>query len=550
MDIELFNDILKVVEPINQNIARGLAVKELKNVEKYMDKVWKSAAVSFPPNLYYESYRRCTPEEINSFLLRRYDSKTFYELSETDTFFVMYKFRYSDPYSGVDKNFHVVIRLPFVGKANTMRIMGTKYTIMSVAADPVFSASKTDYFLSLNKRNEKFYRFTYNFACRGIRHSASVVWSNMHGVEGGNRSKKKNVSVITANKNSRKRGIDRCPIALYLFCRLGLTESFKRFDAEVKVLEDESQAEKLEAQGWHICKSSKSVTSTVRGTKTKSKTITNDLILAVKKDVLDTQLKCLIASFFFITDGFAQKVKAQYVDEPRQWQVILGYTVFTEDKYKEGLMIQRIEQYLKSLDGYIDIISKESLEEIGVYVDNIYDLFIYIIKNIQSALLHSNPITMYNKKITVTPYLMSDIVAGINMFVFNLNKIKPNLLSYTTIVDVLKQNVKMDTIIQGIEKHREIVLVNSSCDVTIYEHTAKIILQSQITGKNSKNIQSSIEDKNIDVSVAEFGSYRTHTKKEPTGRSVMNLFVNISPNGMIIRNERLRPLLDETDSLL
>ena len=550
MDKQLFNDILETVEKINPDIAEGLAVKELKNVEQYIDKVWKSAATSFPPNLYYDGYKRYTPEETNNLLLKRYDSKTYYELARTDTFIVQYKLLYKDPYSGTDKRLHCDIRLPFVGKGNMMKIMGITYTVMPIAADPVFSASRNDLFVSLNKRNEKFFRFTYNYTCDSIKHSATVVWANMLP---DNSRKKKTASKRTVspipNMSSKNRGkIDCCPLAIYLFANFGLTKTFEKFGVEIKVL-TEDKLDTLELGKWRICRSVTNEFTAVRGT-VNNNLVRNPLILALKTDKLTVSQKCLVAAFFYVTDYFPNKILPEYVDDERQWPIILGHIIFSDDKYGEGLMIQRIKNHLSSLNGYIDIVTKENLDEVGVEVETIYDLFIYIIENIQTALLFSNPVTMYNKKFMALPYLMKDVVKSINTFAFHLNRIKPNSLSYTTIQEALKNNIKMDRVIQGPDKHRGTILVASSCDTIVYEHTAKVILQSQIRDRNSNNIQSSMEDKNIDVSVAEVCSYGNHSKKEPTGRGILNLYVNIMPNGMVKRNERLAPLLTEIDAKL
>ena len=546
LDKKLFDDILETVEKINPDIAEGLAGKELKNVEKYIDKVWKSAAASFPPNLFYDGYRRYTPEEVNNLLLKRYDSKTYYELAKTSTFIIQYNFIYKDLYSGTDKKLHCDIRLPYVGKGNIMKIMGINYTVMPIAADPVFSATKNDLFVSLNKRNEKFYRFTYNFICDDLKQSATVVWGNM--LPDGKRkkkSKRKPVSSIPNMSSRRRNRTDCCPLALYLFANFGFTKTFEKFGIEAKVVSEEEVA-KLEPGKWKICRSISHRVTSRRGTIKKDHEI-NNLIIALKTNEIGTSLKCVIAAFFYVTDHYPDKVSPEYVDETRQWLILLGYIIFNDDTFAEGLMIQRIINHLTSLDGYIDIVTKENLEEVGVSVETVYDLFIYIIENIQNALLFSNSVTMYNKKFMVLPYLMKDVVASINTFAFHLTRIKPNSLSYTTIYEALKNNVKMDRVIQGPDKHRGTMLVSSSSDNLIYEHTAKVILQSQITDKNSNNVQSSIEDKNIDVSVAEVCSYGNHSKKEPTGRGILNLFANIMPNGMVQRNERLRPLLDETD---
>ncbi len=548
MDKTLFQDIMKIVYKINPDIAQGLAVKELDKVEQYIDKRWRSAAANFPPNLYYEGPYRYTPEEESDLLLRRYDGKTFYDLAPTDTFIVKYKFRYSDPYSMKDTTFHCNMRLPFVTKGNRMRINSTTYTILPVASDPVFYATDEDCFLSLNKRSIKLYCFTYTFICNDLIYNAPVIWSNLY-TDGSDskKSKKKRNNIVYSNANSKKSKLEYIPLSIYLFSKYGLTQTFKLFGVEVKVL-DEKDIDLID-HTWTVCKSSVGANTVTRGTGNKN-FIKNSIVIALNTQELSYDLKCLISSFYYITDCYNNSINPEFVDNDRMWTILLGSALQTKTGDKDGIVYEKAVRHLNIVESYIDIVSKDDLEEIDIHVDNIYELFLFLIKNSQLAMLNSNPTTMYNKKIRVLPKLMSEVVESINRFVFQLKSILPNQLSATTIKDALKDNINMDRIIKDISNRREITIVDSATDCLIYEHTSKILLQSQMNKNANKNMASSTNDKNIDISVCEVGSFNNHSKKEPTGRGTINLQLKLKKNGEPETNEVLRPLLNEVATMI
>lgn len=548
MDIKLFHDIMKIVYKINPDTAEGLAVKELEGVEEYIDKRWRSAAANFPPNLYYEGPYRYTPEEESNLMLKRYDGKTYYDLAPTDTFIVKYKFRYSDPYSMKDSTFHCNIRLPFVTKGNRMRINGTTYTIMPVATDPVFYATNQDCFLSLNKRSIKLYFFTYTFVCNDLIYNAPVIWSNLYTDRGdGKKSKKKRNNIVYADANSKKGKLENIPLSIYLFAKYGLTKTFELFGVEVKVLL-EKDIESL-PHTWAVCRSSVGLNAIARGTGSK-KVEKNELVLALNTRELTYELKCLISSFYYISDCYSNRIFPDFIDSDRMWTILLGASLQANTVDKDGIIYEKTKRHISIVESYIDLVSKDDLEEIGICVDNIYELFTYLIKNASQAMLNSNPTTMYNKKIRVLPKLMSEVVESINRFVFQLKGISPNQLSATTIKDALKDNINMDQVIKDVSNRREITIVDSATDCLIYEHTSKMLLQSQMNKNANKNIVSNTNDKNIDVSVCEVGSFNNHSKKEPTGRGTINTHLKFKKNGEPERDEVLQPLLNEVAILI
>jgi hypothetical protein len=73
--------------------------------------------------------------------------------------------------------------------------------------------------------------------------------------------------------------------------------------------------------------------------------------------------------------------------------------------------------------------------------------------------------------------------------------------------------------------------------------------QSGSSRLSSRKDRAVINDpaKRLSVSVAEVGNAFAITKSDPSGRSRINLHVQIAPNGLVIRNEKFRTMLDEIE---
>ena len=91
-----FNRLLEENTPkANPFVMNGLACHYLKEVEGYIDAVMRSAAKSFPPQLTYEGYERCTPHEEFNEVTKVRNNKRIFNLAHSDLYMVKYKFKHN-----------------------------------------------------------------------------------------------------------------------------------------------------------------------------------------------------------------------------------------------------------------------------------------------------------------------------------------------------------------------------------------------------------------------------------------------------------------------
>ena len=84
MDSRLCELIDADTPKLNPVLAEGLAVRDMKYVEAYINDVFKSAARGFPPGLTYVGYTRCTPQEEFEQLTKIKNNKRQFDVARSD----------------------------------------------------------------------------------------------------------------------------------------------------------------------------------------------------------------------------------------------------------------------------------------------------------------------------------------------------------------------------------------------------------------------------------------------------------------------------------
>lgn len=537
MDTKMFNLVLNKTPKFNERIAKGYATEAMLHAADYISRIWRSTAESFPENLIYDDYTRCTPEEEANRLVKRLSNNQIFDLSPTDGYMVKYKLVYRDKERGTENSHYAYFRLPFLGQGGKTRIRGSVWTISPVLVDPIFSPTANGLFQSMVKSNENYYRLSYHFIADGVLKTATVVWAKLH--------HKKEKPKTGRRDRKTKRGRIPTPhstLIHYMFSKFGATETFARLGADVK-FGYPGDFDDL-GEDWIICTSNGiKPTTAAKGIPY----VPSKVQLAIKSRDLSSsnRILCALGSFFYIADHYPERLKSEYVDETRQWRILLGLTIFGEDEAGEGALVDKIERHLLSLDQSLDTVFKSTLEQGGIIVDTIYDLFIHIIETIQQRLIVADPTTMYGKKLMVLEYVLDDIVHAITHFMFELQRIDKPVVSEQDVVKAMKRWLKDDAFYRKATfKHSEINMVATPCDSMVFEHTTKV---TQQTSSNSAGYGTGMSDpsKLLHASIAEVGSYGNQPKSEPTGRSVLNPYLNISKKGEVLRSETFKPLLDE-----
>ena len=533
MDKALFDAIDDQMPKFNPLIADGLAVTHLELCEAFIDKIFQSVSTGFPEGLKYEGYMRCTPQEEYNVITDKRGTKRYCDIARSDIYLLKYMFSFQGK-----PLFPRYIYLPFVNDAGILTIRGSKWMIMPVLSDRVLSVEYNSIFIVLNCAKLKFERSVQHYIANGAVETVNIIWSAVH------------------NEYRKKKGRDKASIdafttlAHYLFCKYGVVETFKKYaNADIVIGEDDISEENYPSNKWVIC-------GTVgnKPAKMKEKYYTPTKIrIAIPTNRYNQLTKSLIGGFFYtlehFPDRFTAKDFAVVEEETILWKILLGHLIFAAGS-SEGDLYNKIEEHFNSLDEYIDGMDKVGMAEDGINVDDIYQLFVHVIETMPDRLLNAGNLvsSMYGKQLTVLRYLLYNIRANIVKVRFSLIKSKAKgRLTADEINKTMNRELPREMIASINKEHGEVTSISCPGDNKIFKVTSNITMQTK-SGSNAKGKnRGKVNDpsKILHASIAEVGSFVNLPQSDPTGRSRVNPYLQLAPDGSILRNEKFMKILDD-----
>lgn len=515
---------------INPDIANGLATIHLKHAEKWIDSILKSTANGFPKDVKYLGLKRCNPLEEYKELVKKKD-KQFFDLARNDTYMVKLYFSFKDEI--IEKNLYFL----YVNDAGIVHIKGAKYAISPVLADRVISIENNNIFIKLIKAKIIFNREPYYYMANGNRENFHVAWSNLHN--------KKNKSTNKINSS----------LMIYLLCKYGLQETFKRFTKTDIIAFNKTDVEtykKLKNENKYVFCESTGIKP--KDLKVKFYTPT-DICFAIKENEYTKEVKLLLAGLFHILDAYPNRVKIEYLNHTSLWRTLLGLLIWNEG-ISEVKLLSDVNDHILSLDEYIDSIIAFKLAEINLPCNDIYEIFYTVIVNFDNWMLNADELvnSMYGKEISILYYVYYNVIECINKLYFKLKQASKKELNYKKVNDIIRKSIITRAIYKINSNHGEISTPSYSGDNKFFKITSILVPQAATnkSSRNNKNNKSDINDpsKRLHVSISEVGSVIAMTKAEPTGRSNINPNVKISESGLILRNEKYKDLLDDVQNLI
>lgn len=530
MDNLLFDVITDEHMPkFNQDVVDGLAVAEIDRAEDYIDRAWRCVQPDFPEGLKYHNLERLTPKQEYLVRAKRGQSNSSIEIARSNVYMVQFNLSYQ----GVMLP-PCYTSLPIMEDGGIMFIRGSIASICPVLADTAISVG-TDYvFIPISRDRITFYRLQHHFKIDGVQTlGIDVVWSNIH----------------HEIKKGTKAGGSRMvtTLAHYLFAKYGVTQTFERYcGAHIKVgTADTISRDQYSKEDWVICSSIHR-----RPLKLKDNTYINpDVVIAIPRQEWSKSVENLVAGFFYIADYYSRRVIAEDVDETYLWTVLLGLSIWGGG-LNEGQLADKAEGHLNSLDGYIDNEARKDLAEDGLVVNDIYDLFMYLIDNFTRRIVDAYPnlSSMYDKKLMVLRYVFKDMVAAINLFMYRLKANQKKMLTAKDISEQLNSHINPDMILRINTQHGEVDMgVSSPGDNKYFKITGRVCKQVNSSGSRARTI-SLIDPANLlHPSIAECGSYLTPSGASPTGHERINPCIKLSPTRLILRDEANRELLEDVE---
>lgn len=537
MDKHLFDVLHNTLPRINDDIANGLAFKQMQRPEAYVHRLLQIAAEDFPPEVKYIDYHVCTVREELAELTRRRSSPTTLELSRRDVFMVKYRFSFNNGIRDEELD-PWCLMLPIVSEGGLITLNGSLYQISPVAVDEGLSVGQDEIFLKVNSNRLKFHRSNCEFLRDGDQISTYVVWSRAH-----NRTAKPPGNRMTVRADPT--------LAHYLFAKFGLTRTFNELaNCDVKVGDELMvNAQTCPPDKWIICQSSFHLTKNARprGVKDKNWRPSN-LRLAIPRDKYNLTTEGLIAGFFYVLDLFPHRIESgeDYIDNTSLWRILLGIIYWGEGE-SEGKHLVDINAHIDFLDKEIDPVTQANLAATEVFVNNIYDLFINIIETYSTRVTSSitQLSSMYGKRLCTIEYVLNDVQYNINGFKFAIQPGKKKALTKREVENQMWKWLKPNLATKiNDSSHGEVSSISIPGDNKFFKGSSSLVQQSESGGpKTTPTVSDGDPSKYLHVSIAEFGSVSTMSKSEPTGRSKINAYGR-TENDKTVRNPVHAAILD------
>ncbi len=534
IDPNFWKEVDDDMPKFNPRIASGYACSEMAGVEEYIHAVFKEAAKDFPEGLTYDRGYRCDPYEVYTVMSTRNKNrknKTVYELSHSDTYTVKYKFMlYGNPLP------ETYLFLPYVHEAGIITIKGSKFAISPVLGDMSISVGADDIFIYMNKTRITFKVFKHMYVSTDGVESEYVVWCRAH-----------NNSVKPTLQNKKSSNIH------YLFAKYGLTETFARYGRTQVVVGSsrEINTKNYPEDKWVLCQS-----TGMKPVGKSGKHTSSDIILAVPRVNYNHMVKSMIVAFFYLVDHFPNHVTPDTVDNVDTWCLLLGYCIFKSTD-TIGRTVNHIKTHLQSVDSFVDGMVRGWLQKDGIQVEDVYELFAFIVDKFDFLInvAAANIAAVDNKRLIVLRYILHDITEGIFKLLFELTKLARKSKDKMVEMDVKKVfNSKLKpTLIHRINRnHAEVSSVMSASDCPVFKITSNMIMQTDMSGtKSAKGRGSNFDDsKALHSSLAMVCQFNNLPKSNISGRGRINQYVFVRGEGIIERNPKLYPLLDNVENTI
>ena len=125
------------------------------------------------------------------------------------------------------------------------------------------------------------------------------------------------------------------------------------------------------------------------------------LFLRVKKTIFndDQSFKFVVNLLYAVSFFNIQNIENVYVDKGSVWKVILGIILFNDRA--EPKAYSNAESHIKTVDHFIDPLTKRRFNTFGVIVDDIYDVLVYIFIHIDSFMVNNLVQDIFNSRLDV-----------------------------------------------------------------------------------------------------------------------------------------------------
>lgn len=518
---DVLANVIDTTSPkFNKNITDGSVKQVLQLIPSYLDNIFKSSIKSLSNKipLKYIGYRRMSPDEELKRLILSDTNKVRYDIAISDLYVVEYLLEYDG---------EIISRplyLPYTTKGNIIRVSGAHYTLIPVLSDTVISPSHKEVFVRLLKDKIIFKRHIINFVVNGEKIPGQVIYAD----------------IIKTKSIVKETLVNRVvtPMSLYLLGEYGIEHVMKKYVNTDKYFITVGNVDKY--KDTHNIYETTNIKS---GYNKEAYYTGSNIKFCIDKSVEITHfLENFIYGFLYVfhvmpehTDDFLDVYTTKNVkDELLYWRILLGRIAY-KNSFSIDRICQDMNEHFDSLQGYLDNLIKDKLADNGVFLENFFDLLVYLMDNFNMWLINNKDYNsdISNRYIDILYYILYDIIIGFNMIILTINKRaskKQDKLSYKEVSKIISNELKTRLIFNLVKSSTIKLcaqLTESTIDIIYPKITALLEDQSRGTGvkRGSKTTfpESTKTLKGHDLYI---GSLLFLNKQAPSPRFRSNLYMD------------------------
>lgn len=538
MDIEFDLEFSETIPEFNQEILDGLVYHQMKNPKRWVDQYIRTAEMSFPEGVEYLGSRVVSPQRAYMEMAdnkSRFDSVRMVDMSTNDMVLHEYNFSFNG-----QPLFPKYMYLPSFRKGNRMHIAGKEFTAMSVLIDPGFSVTTDEVFFRVTRAPITFKRVIWSVLKNGERESVYLANAKLHWKGGENDRSRESDSIRVGDVVTT--------LSHYLFCRLGVQETFRKYaDTEI-VIKHRNDVTDEDREIYNVFTSRGIAPKALRDQSEYASRYNKSAIL-LPKDKTNVLTTDLVISMWYIMDHFPDVSDPEELMTPWQWKVWLGSTLWG-DQLGYPKLVENIDAHLATLDEYLDTQTKNNLYiEEDLHLEDFYDLLAYMIENINEIIMakSGNMASMFDKRLVSVQYILKDIIEKIFKCMFELNNPRKREVNANFYNQVFGKYFTASTImgLRITSQKPFMAIVSSPGDNMHYRGTSRLVMQSNTgsTGKGKSNkVNVDDESNHLNVSWLEGGNYGILPHAYPLAKATVNPLVKLDDRYTIIPKEELKKM--------
>ena len=527
----MLSGIIESFTPKISDEINGTVKEKLEELPVFLDNIFSNSMKLLDRNipLEYLGWERMSPkEEIEHMKSGKY----VYDMADSNVYIVKFIFRINKT-DILEKPLYLI----YADQGNITKMSGTRYVCSYIISDRSLSPSISGLFLKL-----QISKLNFTLVYKTILKNNEKINVDI-----------KHSKILLLNIVD-KLGKPITPSFLYLLCKYGISH----FDPNMKLFLDsknKGMKESLEEE-YDIYTTVYGVLGSKPRGHLNSHYVPHDLVIAVKKgtgniDLISTLIYCLD-----MLPDLAGEVVKYYGDIENEKEIAIS--LLARLLYKESYSMYRMredtKQHLVTLEGYLDILTKNNLKYVGIEVEDFYQLIYELITRYQDLVVnfkdyHNN---LNNKYMDILSYVSYDIYYTFNKIMLRINRRGKNITSKEISKTFSELSPKkIYSLVKTNGQNLALSVLDNTSDLIYPKATSIQEDQSRGDGvKRGRNNQFPANIKTLSAQQPLLGCVLYLLKSAPSGVLRRNPFLKTFADGNIIQPKHLDKTIRELHNVL